>query len=153
MHRRYSQKMPKNTEQSYKYLFSKLNSKNNLLTDSEIQKLVDDINKQIIHARLVQSKIRATIYMISTFAAVIIFIPVIQNIISSMSASGFSAYFSLILSDSAYVASIWKEFSMSLIESFPIWSGAAIVAIALMFTYSLSKSLFYIKTLKTYRHA
>jgi len=134
---------------SYKTLFSKLNDTKSSQDTVLTQELVRQIEMRITHARLMQSRIRATVYMSCAFVAVILCIPIIQSIMSSMANSGFSTYFSLIISDSSYIMSSWKEFGMTLVESFPIWSGAAALAMVLAFTYSLSKSLFYIKTIKT----
>ncbi len=133
-------------DNSYKILFSKIPS------EAPSQGLLNRIDQQINRSRILQSRIRAVMFITFSCVAIIACIPIIQNMITAMTNSGFSTYMSLLVSDGGYIMSSWKEFGMTLAESFPVLGATAVIATALVFTYSLSRSLFYLKTIKTGNH-
>lgn len=72
----------------------------------------------------------------------------VQYIASGFAKSGFYQYFTLIFSDTGAVLSYWKEFSMSLAESMPLFELTALFAVtfvllgALKFAIDAMKNAF-----------
>ena len=137
-------------KESYKTLFSRIDTIKN--GDISARELSEKIERHIYSSRLMRIKIKIASYLTFMCIAVLACIPVIQHAVSSANESGFSSYFSLILSDWSYLLTSWRELTMTLIESFPVLSSVGLVALILIFVYSLSKSMLYIKTIKTYHH-
>ncbi|MBU6431075.1 MAG: hypothetical protein KGJ58_02540 [Patescibacteria group bacterium] len=70
---------------------------------------------------------------IASFAAIV---SSFQYAIREFYQSGFYEYFSFLLSDSGYVLSSWKEFSVSLAESLPLTSITIFLAAVFAFLVS-----------------
>lgn len=70
-------------------------------------------------------------------ASVIAFIPALKYLINDFSNSGFYQYLSLIFSDSEVILASWREFSLSLAESLPFLSIAALFSVIFALLWSL----------------
>ena len=76
-------------------------------------------------------------------------VPAISWLLSDILHSSFSDSFSLIFTDGAYVMTYWHEFGLLLLESAPIVSLGACLAIIVGFIISLKYLIFYTSS---YRH-
>ncbi|MEI6042421.1 MAG: hypothetical protein WCQ00_02535 [bacterium] len=121
----------------------------------ELKRALEEMDKQVISApydlanRIIFSidekakqnaKYKALglsfVSMISFFVS----IPIIAQIITSFTQSGFYNYVSIIFSDSDVAMVYWKEIVMSLAESLPIIGIASLLAVAVIFTWSILKA-------------
>ncbi len=71
--------------------------------------------------------------------------------LDAMVGSGFTSYFSMILTDGASMLGSWKELSMALIETLPVLSIMAVLALLIGSLYSMSKSIAYIRDFRALR--
>jgi len=81
--------------------------------------------------------IGALIYGFLSLVAIVAIVPSWLITQSEMHQSGFSQFLSLLLSDTNTVMVFWKEFSLSLVESFPVLGTIAILGSALLFLISM----------------
>jgi membrane protein CcdC involved in cytochrome C biogenesis len=75
------------------------------------------------------------------------FIPVFNAMRASLYDSGFISSFSLIFSDFGVVLSYWQNFSLSLLETFPVLEFVEVLSVSLVFFISVNfiiKSIRYI---------
>lgn len=119
----------------YQILFHGINYKSN---PNKIAKVVMD---RIVHTRTVHDRNVALGYSILTFIIVVACVPVIQSFIREMTQSGVLDYISLLLSDSSYVASNWREFTLSLLESVPLFTSMLMLSLVLVFIVSIRKGV------------
>lgn len=71
---------------------------------------------------------------------------------SEVAQSGFSQFFSLLVSDTNMVTVLWRQFSMSIIESFPVIGAIAILGSLLVLLVSVRSFMRDIAAIKiTYR--
>ena len=83
------------------------------------------------------ARIRLALFGFVAVGSLFAFIPVIHYAGGEFSRSGFMDYFTLLFSDGGSVLLYWKEFSLSLVESLPVLSLAAVFATLLVFLESL----------------
>lgn len=98
--------------------------------------------------------LRRKIFIFSTFFIVILLasIPVIQMFISDVSYSGFGEYLRLGFSDFSSVATYWQEWIMSLLESLPALSLAAVMVIGAGLLFSFKNILINAKNFNKLNH-
>lgn len=65
-----------------------------------------------------------------------LFVPAVNYIGSEMQVSGFSSYLSILFSNSGSVLANWREFTLALAESLPIFSIVLFLVAALVFFIS-----------------
>lgn len=70
-------------------------------------------------------------------------IPVSQAFSLDIAHSGFSDYASLIISDSSTVLGSWQDFGLSLLESLPVLSTAALLTIVLSMLIAIRSVIIY----------
>ncbi len=110
--------------------------------------VVAKIEAQINSAQIHRNLIRGTIYALITCGAIAACVPAITSMINAMVSSGFTSYASILLTEGTNVLSSWKELGMALIESLPMLSIMAVLALLIGSIYSMSKSISYIKGAK-----
>jgi hypothetical protein len=93
--------------------------------------------------------IRTVISGVLSLAAIVALIPSWLITQSESYQSGFSQFFSLLLSDTNSVMTFWKEFSLSLLESFPVGGTIAVLASVLVFLVSMR---FFLRDIKRIRN-
>ena len=69
-----------------------------------------------------------------TGGALLLFIPLLIQTISSFTNSGFLAYFDLAFSDGGVVLSHWQTFAMSLLDALPITEIALLLGVSVLLT-------------------
>ncbi len=87
--------------------------------------------------RLLTVKRRLTIFSIGLIGSIAAFIPVFKMVQLEISNSGFLQFFSLLFSDFGTVAAYWQSFVLSLLETLPVMSVAALSAVVFVFLCSL----------------
>lgn len=80
---------------------------------------------------------RLVLFSAGIIGSVVAFIPVFGMVQADFNGSGFFSFFSLIFSDSGVVMAYWQNFFMSLLESFPAFSVAMLLATVFLFLQSL----------------
>ncbi len=130
-------------QDNYKALFSKISA------EKAPNSVVIGIETGVITLHRKRNIIRCTSYAMAACVAVIAFIPAIISMSSAMIDSGFSSYFSVLVTDGGNLLGSWKELGMAMIESLPMLSVAAVIALFAGFLYSASKSFLYMKNIRT----
>lgn len=80
---------------------------------------------------------RIIIFSIGLVGSAIAFIPALAYVRTGLVESGFSAFFSLIFSDTEIVLVYWKNFVQSLLETLPVAGLAVFLATIAVFLESL----------------
>lgn len=101
------------------------------------QKTVNIVMGRIAKRRLVAARAWAAFHAALIASAAAMLMPALSYLSQRAYQSGFSEYASLAFSDWHFVASSWGSFLLTLAESAPIASSAAVTAIILIFLYSL----------------
>ncbi|MFA6364836.1 MAG: hypothetical protein WCW78_00340 [Candidatus Paceibacterota bacterium] len=118
-------------EHEYKRLFAYLKQ------EVPSKGLVD----RIIATAAYKNKKRAQVKLIYNafiFAlSIVLFIPAIQYLGREATQSGFFQYGSLMFSDGTVIAVFWKELSLSLAESFPVFGSLATLSVGFAFLFAL----------------
>jgi len=96
------------------------------------------------------AKMRLVFFGALAVASVVAFIPALKYLINDLNNSGFYQYLSLVFSDSGIILASWKEFSLSLAESLPIFSTIIFLATIFIFLESIKLSIKNIKSHKIY---
>lgn len=86
------------------------------------------------------AKLKALGLSFVSMCSLFISIPIIFQIITSFTQSGFYNYLSIIFSDSDVAIIYWKEILMSLVESLPIVGIVGLLAVTLVFVWSILKA-------------
>ncbi|MEI6396606.1 MAG: hypothetical protein WCO48_00830 [Candidatus Taylorbacteria bacterium] len=107
------------------------------------------IEKSIHKAQVQRDIIRGISYAIATCLAVAAFVPAFKSLLDAMIGSGFTSYASVLLTDGGNLIGSWKEIGMVLVESLPMLSLTAVVALLVGSIYSFNKSFSYMKDLRT----
>ncbi len=111
------------------------------------ERLYRNILVRIESAQVRKAKVRFVFTGTTAVCSLVALIPALQYTIREFSQSGFLQYSSLLFSDSAAIATYWKEFTLSLAESFPIFGITAILSILFVFLGSLKIIASNIKTI------
>ena len=101
------------------------------------QHIVFEIRKR----EKIQEKTRFAIFAVISFVSFAGIIAALENIVSSATKSGFTQYASLAFSDWSALMSIWKVFTLSLVETTPIFAVTLCIVALLAFTWSISGAL------------
>ena len=118
-------------------------------TPEQQAELVARVFTRIESAQAKKIKIQKIIWMTTSFVFSFVVIFTGIRVVSGMISSNFGDYFSLIFSDTTTALSIWKELSISIVDSLPIIGiGLFLASICLLFwsakKYSISsKTLAY----------
>lgn len=100
-----------------------------------------DLSRRIIHAIEEHRRHKARVQLVSfglvALAALVSIVPAFQHLLDSMNATSFGQYWSLLFTDSATVLASWKDFLSVLVESLPVLSIAAFLAVILAFVASI----------------
>lgn len=102
--------------------------------------LVNNIILKVDEKDRQKSKIKALGLSLVSITSFLISIPIISQIITSFTQSGFYNYLSLIISDYDVVIVYWKEITISLVESLPIIGIVSLLTVALVFAWSTIKA-------------
>lgn len=120
----------------FKKILNKIEREEMPLPINLVNKIILSVDKKVSH----DSKIKALGLSFVSFISFLISIPIISQIITSFTQSGFYNYISIIFSDSDVVFIYWKEILISLIESLPVIGIASLLAIAVVFIWSTIKA-------------
>ena len=123
-----------NQDKIYKKLFANYGSR----TDGS-SRICEGVMTKIKNKRTRDARVGLVVHGICGLAALIVFVPATQYASTTANQSGFTAYISLAMSDGAYLTHMWKDFLLSLVQSAPIVEIVAVLAIVLVFAYSLKK--------------
>lgn len=99
--------------------------------------LLHTVLLRVEEERLRVAKVKLFFSGIFTIASLGAFVPVLRYAGAELASSGFLQYFSLLFSDSATIISFWKEISLSLAETLPVFGVALIFAVLLALLSSL----------------
>jgi len=80
---------------------------------------------------------RAAVFFAILSGSAAAFVPVIKMLLFDANQSGFLRFFSLIFSDFSTVATYWQSFSLALLQTLPVISTVALLAVLLVFLQSL----------------
>lgn len=108
--------------------------------------LLTQIESQITFLKQRAARIRFALFSGTTLVSLITTIVAFRYTWGSFAQSSFSAYASLLSSDSSAILLYWKEFAFSLIESLPIMSIIILLATVFTLLLSLKLTLRYLKT-------
>lgn len=116
-------------EQNLQKLFKSVKYHPESRLSVDIWNLIESKDKKIIKMKIVGY---FSISLLSLFGSIFS----IKNLISESIRLGFYEYFSLIFSDSGFIAKYWKEYTLSLVDSLPILS--LVLSFFLLFILSIS---------------
>lgn len=91
---------------------------------------------RIRRASILKARIRLALSSCGTVIAGALVLPAYSYTASELAESGFGSYASLILSDGAMLTAFWKEFGLTLLESFPIL-GVTMLCAAVLLSLSM----------------
>jgi hypothetical protein len=111
--------MKKHAGQQIPYLESGASEPSGGLLDA-VMLHIEGIENHRFHRRVI-------IFAALTGLAALSFIPAWGELHRELTSSGFSSFASLLSSDTATLASYWKEFSFSLLESLPVFGLVAVL--------------------------
>lgn len=120
----------------FKKILNRIEREEMPLPNNLVNKIILSVDKKVSH----DSKIKALGLSFVSFISFLISIPIISQIITSFTQSGFYNYISIIFSDSDVAFIYWKEILISLIESLPVIGIASLLAIAVVFIWSTIKA-------------
>ena len=120
----------------FKKILNRIGREEMTLPSNLVSKIVLSLDKKVSH----DSKVKALGLSFVSFISFLISIPIISQIITSFTQSGFYNYISIIFSDSDVAFIYWKEILISLIESLPVLGIASLLTIALVFIWSTIKA-------------
>lgn len=120
----------------FKKILNKIEREEMPLPINLVNKIILSVDKKVSH----DSKIKALGLSFVSFISFLISIPIISQIITSFTQSGFYNYISIIFSDSDVAFIYWKEILISLIESLPVIGIASLLAIVVVFIWSTIKA-------------
>ncbi len=104
------------------------------------QELYNKILLGIEQKQKQEAKLKLAFSGFFTLASLLALVPAVQYALQGFSQSGFYNYFSLLFSDGLTLLTYWKEFSLSLAESFPLTE--MVVFLSIMFILLISLKLF-----------
>ena len=100
------------------------------------EKVVLKIDKQ----QLFKARLKLVSWLLVLTVAIILLVPAIGLFRNSLIESGFDKFFSLLFSDFKVVSVYWQSFVLTLLESLPIMSLVACLAIVLVILEALKFS-------------
>ncbi len=116
----------------YKKLFAHIESPE--LPENLFGKIMQRINQE---RRLSVLKRKLAVISFMTTCSLAAFIPVFRMAQAEFSQSGFFQFFSLIFSDFGTIITQWQSFIFTLLESLPLVSITALLAVIFVFLLSL----------------
>ena len=105
--------------------------------------LADRIGARIVRARVVKNRIRISLHGAVAAGSVVMFVTALQYASAEASQSGFFDYVSLLVSDGKYLASSWKEISVTMLESAPIMGAALSLGALIILTNAVRRGARY----------
>ena len=109
--------------------------------------LFDKIMKRIHRKQRLLIFKRLALFSIGVIGSGAAFVPVFQMVQSGLNESGFIKFFLLLFSDLELVMANWQNFGLALLESLPVMSIVAFLALIFVFVESLK---FLTQNVKTY---
>lgn len=106
--------------------------------------LANRIGSRIVRARIVRNRIRVSLHGAVAVGSVVMFITALQYTSTEASQSGFYEYISLLISDGKYLASSWKEVSITILESAPIMGAALSLGTLIILTNAIRRGARYV---------
>ncbi len=116
----------------YKKLFSHIESP--ALPEGLFSKIMQRINQE---RRLSVLKRKLAVVSFMTTCSLVAFVPIFNMAQAEFSQSGFFQFFSLIFSDFGTIITQWQSFIFTLLESLPLISITALLAVIFVFLLSL----------------
>ena len=99
--------------------------------------LMPAILARIDNGKRQAARLRVLLLSVSSLVSVFALITALIYLTGDFNQSGFNQYFSLLFTDSGAAITYWREISMSLLESLPIMSTAAVFATIFVLLISL----------------
>ena len=118
--------------EDYQQIFSKLSPPEP--SGDLLAKIIARIGEERKAARI---KWRLVLFSAVTVCSAVAFVPLFQMLRTGFIESGFLQFFSLLFSDFEIVAAYWQNFSLSLLETLPVFSLMVFLAVVLVFLESL----------------
>ncbi len=116
----------------------------NMNADTDIcERMQRSIICRVENFEIKRSHRRSMVYETISIIGLLFLIPVIYYIIISSTQSGFGKYISLIYTDSSYILTNWKEFTLSIMSSIPIMGVIVILSILFIVVSSLRRTVRY----------
>ena len=107
--------------------------------DHSYKATTEAVMERIAKRRLVRARAGTLSYGAVIIAALGAIVPAVQYVLASAAQSGFLQYLSLVASDGGSLATYWKDFVLTIVETAPLMAGALVLGIALVFAYSVRK--------------
>lgn len=104
--------------------------------DKDVSNLSDNIWGAIKKKKNNACHLKIFIYLILGLFSMSGSVLSIDSLISKFSKLGFSDYFSLIFSDTGLLATYWREYMITLVESLPV--ASLVLSLALIFVFFVS---------------
>lgn len=103
--------------------------------------LVADIIAAVRCENARRRRTRAVTFGIMSVGSLVIAVFAYTSVSHALSSTGFSHYLSLLFSDTSLVAAYWRELVLSILETVPILSVAAMLAAVFLFLWSLGNMM------------
>lgn len=130
---------------SYHHLFRKMPAA------KAPSRLSDAVMLRIEAYEVRRLRLRAAFHGFLVLAALVLCVPALNYLGSAVAQSGFSEYLSLAFSDGGFVLSHFKDFVLTLADSLPGTGVAAILAVGVVFLWSLRSMLVNLASLSNVR--
>ena len=102
--------------------------------------MIKEVMTRIAERRVRQTRLWGALHGVISLGALVALVPAYQYLSHSATASGFSAYLSLMASDGSALAHSWQSFGLTLVESAPIAGCALVLGILIALTYGATKT-------------
>ncbi len=102
--------------------------------------MIKEVMTRIAERRVRQARLWGALHGIISLGALVALVPAYGYLSNSAAASGFSAYLSLMASDSSMLAHSWQSFGLTLVESAPIAGCALVLGILIALAYGATKT-------------
>jgi ABC-type phosphate/phosphonate transport system permease subunit len=101
------------------------------------KELLGKIMQRIRKEQRIAAATKLIVFSVMLAGSAIAFLPVYQAMLTGFAESGFTQFFSLLFSDSSAMLAYWQSFVPALLETLPVLSITAFLAILLVFLQSL----------------
>jgi hypothetical protein len=102
--------------------------------------IIKEVMTRIAERRVRQARLWGALHGLISLGALVALVPAYQYLSHSATASGFSAYLSLMASDGSALAHSWQSFGLTLVESAPIAGCVLVLGILITLAYSARKT-------------
>ncbi|MEI6553682.1 MAG: hypothetical protein WCO09_03875 [bacterium] len=127
--------------EKFKELLNELDTKDLAMPTNLVKNIILRVDKKAHNG----ARLKAFGLGLVSISSFLVSIPIISQIITSFTQSGFYNYLSIVFSDSDVAIIYWKEILMSLTDSLPTVAITGLLAVAIIFVWSTLKATSFAK--------